>query len=216
VGRDPGGGPVSSDRHCRGGFLSLRIPGWQHRWSGSSPDTSKLLIGPSLTWNIFDHGRISNSVRVQDARLQQLIEQYQETVLQAAREIDDAAISVVKTAEQEGILKESVEAAKRSLQLANTRYREGYADFQRVLDAQRALFSQAEQELINQGGHVSAVITLYKALGGGWLETPVDQLVPEMTRENMGERSDWGDLLDAPLPTTETEPPSTSGTSKHE
>jgi multidrug efflux system outer membrane protein len=52
-------------------------------------------IGPSLVWNVFDHGRLSNEVLVQDARFQQLYEQYQGTVLQAAREVDDAAVGFV-------------------------------------------------------------------------------------------------------------------------
>jgi len=152
--------------------------GWSGDSLSSSPDIGSLAVGPGLSWNIFDYGRIENNVRVQDARLQQLIELYQETVLQAAREIDDAAISVVKTAEQRRTLNASVRAAQRALDLANTLYQEGYADFQRVLDAQRASFSQSERELINQGSHVSAVIALYKALGGGWLDTPVQDLIP--------------------------------------
>ena len=91
-------------------------------------------------------------------------------------------------------------AAERSLELANRRYQEGYADFQRVLDAQRSLFSQAERELVNRGNHVAAVIDLYRAMGGGWLDMPVEEVVPAATRDTMRERSDWGDLLDAPLP----------------
>jgi NodT family efflux transporter outer membrane factor (OMF) lipoprotein len=179
----------------------------------SSADIATLSIGPGFNWNIFDHGRITNNVRVQDARLQELIEQYQDTVLQAAREIDDAAISVVKAAEQQQVLSESVLAARRSLELANTRYREGYADFQRVLDAQRALFAQTERELVNQGSHVSAVVALYKALGGGWLDTPVNELIPAQTRDTMQRRSDWGDLIDSPLPAGDRINPSTaSGT----
>jgi outer membrane protein TolC len=169
-----------------------------------------------VNWNIFDHGRIANNVRVQDARLQQLIEQYRDTVLQAAREIDDAAISVVKAAEQQKVLSESVIAARRSLELANNRYREGYADFQRVLDAQRAMFAQAERELVNQGSHVGAVVALYKALGGGWLDTPVQQLIPAQTRDTMEQRSDWGNLLDSPLPDDGLNPSIPSGTQKHE
>ncbi len=174
--------------------------GWSGNSRSASPTTGTFTLGPGLNWNIFDHGRIANNVRLQDARLQQLIEQYQNTALQAAREIDDAAISVVKTAEQQTLLADTVAAARRSLELANKRYREGYADFQRVLDSQRALFSQAERELVNQGSQVSAVIALYKALGGGWLETPVQQLVPQPMREDMQERSDWGELLTSPLP----------------
>lgn len=79
-------------------------------------------------------------------------------MLTAAREIDDAAVSVIKTSERQQMLTEAVQAARRALDLANTRYREGYADFQRVLDAQQALFAQTERELVNQGNHVSAVI----------------------------------------------------------
>jgi len=189
-------------------------------WSGStrsgSPDTGTLAIGPAFRWNIFDYGRIENNVRVQDARLQQLIESYQDRVLQAAREIDDAAISVVKTREQQAVLIESVRAAQRSLELANKRYQEGYADFQRVLDAQRALFAQAERQLVNQGSHVSSVVALYRALGGGWLPTPVEQLIPEDVRNTMQERSDWGNLLTAPLPDTQANPPSASAASQHD
>ena len=189
-------------------------------WSGNSlsvsPDVGTLAVGPAFTWNIFDHGRIGNNVRVQDARLQQLIEQYQEAVLQAAREIDDAAITVAKTAEQQQVLNQSVVAARRSLELANSRYREGYADFQRVLDAQTSVFSQTTNQLVNQGNHISAVVALYKALGGGWLDTPIGQVVPQDVRNTMQQRSDWGDLLSAPLPPGTSTPYSASETSPHE
>ncbi|MET0091245.1 MAG: efflux transporter outer membrane subunit [Candidatus Thiodiazotropha sp.] len=82
--------------------------GWSGNTVNGSPNTSLLTAGPSLTWHLFDHGRIANNVRVQDARLQLLIEQYQQTVLQAAREIDDAAYSIVKRQEQQVILHDSV------------------------------------------------------------------------------------------------------------
>jgi len=186
--------------------------GWSGTTIDGAPDTTTAAVGPGFTWNVLDYGRLRNNVRVQDARLQQAIESFQNTVLQAAREIDDAAIGVVKTREQQGILAESVRAAERSLVLANTRYQEGYADFQRVLDAQRALFSQAERETVNQGRHVSAVIGLYKALGGGWTPVEIERLVPEETRETMRERTNWGDLLTAPLPPQASDPSSGPGT----
>ncbi len=72
--------------------------------------------------------------------------------------------------------------------------------FQRVLDAQRALFVQADSELSNQGNHISAVIDLYKAFGGGWHQTQIQDLIPETTRNTMDGRSAWGDLLTSPLP----------------
>jgi len=186
-------------------------------WSGStldgSPDTGSLGVGPAFQWNLFDHGRIENNVRLQDARLQQLIESYQSTVLQAAREIDDAAIAVIKTTEKQAYLDQALVASERALEIANRRFREGYSDFQRVLDSQRAKFAQAEGVLVNHGNHISAVISLYKALGGGWEVTPVEQLIPEDTRELMGERTDWGDLLTAPLPVEQATPSATPGVS---
>jgi outer membrane protein TolC len=189
-------------------------------YSGSSedstPDSGLLTVGPGLTWNLFDHGKIANNVRLQDARLQQLIEQYQNTVLSAAREIDDAAIGIVKTRQQQKILTLSVTASQRALTLANSRYREGYSSFQRVLDAQRAVFAQTEQEVINQGNHISSVIDLYKSLGGGWLEPNMDQLIPDDLRKTMQQRSDWGDLLDTALPPDPDGPSSRSGVAQNE
>ncbi len=172
-------------------------------WSGStlsgSSDVSSISFGPGFTWNIFDYGRIENNIRIQDARLQQLIEQYQNQVLQAAQEVNNAAYKLIKTNEQQVILDESVVASKRALDIANIRYREGYADFQRVLDAQRVMFSQAERQLLNQGDYVATVISLYKALGGGWTEMSVDTLITDDMKNTMQQRTDWGELLTTPF-----------------
>ncbi len=173
--------------------------GWSTNTLGSTPETTLFSFGPGFTWNVFNYDRIENNVRIQDARLQQLIEQYQNKVLQAAQEVDNASYSLLKTDEQQKILDQSVAASRRALAIANIRYREGYADFQRVLDAQRAMFAQTERQWLNQGSYVSGIITLYKALGGGWSATPVNELIPEETRKTMQERSDWGDLLTSPI-----------------
>ena len=87
-----------------------------------------------------------------------------------------------------------------------------------VLDAQRASATQDERNLVNQGSHVSAIIALYKALGGGWSDTPVDQWVSGEVREAMQQRTDWGELLTAPLPEgrASTESPPTTKASTHE
>ena len=174
--------------------------GWSSDTRDATPEITTVAGGPSFRWNVFDYGRTRNNVRLQDARLQQSIEIFQDDVLQAAREIDDAAIRVVKTGEQQGSLLEALSAAERSLSLANTLYQEGYVDFQRVLEAQRALFAQSEREILNRGAHLSAVIALYRAVGGGWQEMAAEEIIPEETRETMRSRTSWGDLLDAPLP----------------
>jgi NodT family efflux transporter outer membrane factor (OMF) lipoprotein len=169
-------------------------------WSASSltgsPNTLGLALGPSVTWNVFDHGLITNNVRVQDARLQQLIVAYQETVREAAKEADDAATALIAALQRDTILHDAEGAARRSLTLANTIYREGYSDFQRVLDAQRALSAQQDAYIVNRGNAVSSLIALYKAVGGGW--TSEQPLVDPATRAQMQQRTDWGDLLDEP------------------
>jgi NodT family efflux transporter outer membrane factor (OMF) lipoprotein len=189
-------------------------------WSGNSlsstPDNGILGVGPGVSWNIFDHGRIENNIRVQDARLQQLIEQYQQAVISAAREVDDAAISIVKTSEQIEILKQSLSASQRGLSLANVRYREGYSSFQRVLDAQRAVFSQNEQVVVTRGNHIAGIIALYKSLGGGWTPPVIEEVIPKKVRETMQERSDWGDLITSPLPINNQQTLNNSGATLNE
>ena len=182
---------------------------WSGNTLGGTPDTTTLNAGPSFTWNLFNYGRIKNNVRIQDAKLQQAIESYQDMVLQAAREVDDAAVTVIKTREQKKPLEASVEAAQRSLKLSTTLYREGYADFQRVLDAQRAVATQMERKLINDGDHIRAIVTLYKSLGGGWIDTPIEELVPDSVRSTMENRTDWGELLRASV----AEPPPSADSS---
>ncbi|ALL69299.1 RND efflux system, outer membrane lipoprotein, NodT [Paraburkholderia caribensis MBA4] len=169
-------------------------------WSASSltgsPSTLAVVGGPSVTWNVFDHGRIVNNVRVQDARLQQVTVGYQNIVREAAREADDAATSLIAGLQRDSILNDAQGAARRSLKLANTIYREGYSDFQRVLDAQRALFAQQDAYIVNRSNAAGSLIALYKALGGGWYtEQP---LVDAATRAQMQQRTDWGDLLNEP------------------
>ncbi len=174
--------------------------GYSGNTVNGSNNTLSLGVGPSLTWNIFNYGRIKNNIRVQDARLQEAIENFQNAALGAAREIDDAAIAVVKTREQKDPQNQSTEAAMRSLELANKRYREGYADFQRVIEAQRSVAAQNEREIINNSNHISAIVSFYKAVGGGWLDMPIEEVVSESARDTMEARTSWGDLLRDPLP----------------
>ena len=167
---------------------------------GSSTRALTWALGPSLVWNVFDHGRLTNAVLLQDARFQQLYEQYQDAVLRAAREVDDAAVGFAKTGEQIVLLADAVKAAQRSLDIATLQYREGLTDFQRVLDSQRVLFSQQELLVTSRGSLTQNLIALYKAMGGGWEQGRSRPVLDDATRETMSRRSDWKGLLTAPLP----------------
>ncbi|MNO53147.1 Toluene efflux pump outer membrane protein TtgF precursor [compost metagenome] len=167
---------------------------WTFVSASDVPDAMDIAAGPSLLWNPFDYGRRKNAVRVEDARLQQLIEAYQQDVREAAREADDAANGLLKFSESARIRQDSADAAQRSLNLATAQYREGFADFQRVLDAQQILLQQQDGYLVSRGNAVSSLIALYRALGGGWeSDRP---LVEPQVRAQMRGRTDWGELLD--------------------
>lgn len=171
---------------------------------GWSANTLEWGLGPSLVWNVFDHGRLKNQVLVEDARFQQLYEQYQETVLSAAREVDDSAVAFARSTVQITLLDQSVEAARRSLEIATIQYREGLVDFQRVLDSQKTLFGQQERLVATRGEVTQSLIALYKAMGGGWQSGRGRTLLDEATRTTMRDRSNWKDLLEAPLPAAST------------
>ncbi len=125
-------------------------------------------IGPTVQWNILNYGQITNLVRVQDARFQELLITYQNTVLGAQREVEDNLVAFLRTQEQARFLNESAVAAMNSLNLAVLQYREGITDFTTVLTAQQALLS-AEDSLANAMGNISTnLVGVYRALGGGW------------------------------------------------
>jgi NodT family efflux transporter outer membrane factor (OMF) lipoprotein len=166
----------------------------------SSPRTVDWAVGPAFVWNIFDYGRLKNDVLVQDARFQQLYEIYQDTVLRAAREVDDAAVLFATNRTQVDILDQAVQAARRALDIATIQYREGMVDFERVLDSQRSLFAQEDRLVAARGSVAQSLIALYKAIGGGWQPARGQPPVDEAAQEMMERRSDWHGMTGAPLP----------------
>ena len=151
--------------------------------------------GGGFQWDIFNYGRLRNDVRVEDALFQQSVLQYQNIVLQAAAEVEDALIGFLMEQDRATFLTVATEASKRSLTLSLSQYREGTANYTRVLDAQSSLF-EAQQDLVqSQANEILNLIAAYKALGGGWQLREGHDFVPESTRKEMAERTNWGDML---------------------
>jgi NodT family efflux transporter outer membrane factor (OMF) lipoprotein len=161
-------------------------------------DTDSLTysFGPSFVWPFLNYDRIKNSVRVQDARLQQSLIAYRDTVLRAAQEVEDSLVALDGAIQQEELLGQTVVNARRSMQVAQLRFNEGLADYQRVLSAQQALFTQQSRYVGNQSNVVSSFIALYLALGGGWENRTEESFVDPQTRDELRERTDWGDLIE--------------------
>jgi len=128
-------------------------------------------LGPTAQWNIFDAGRIRANIKVQDARQEQALENYEKTVLASFEDVENALVGYAKEQVRLRSLEDAVKSSRESLRLANQLYANGLANFINVLDAERTLY-QAQDQLVQSRRSVSAnLIALYKALGGGWENT---------------------------------------------
>jgi NodT family efflux transporter outer membrane factor (OMF) lipoprotein len=157
-------------------------------------------LGPTVNWPFFNYGRLTNAVRVQDARFQQLLINYRYTVLRAAQEVEDASTGFAHSREVMVALQRAVISAQRSLEISLVMYREGAADYERVLDAQRALLENQNAWIQWTSSATTNLIALYKALGGGWESRQGEPVVNEATQREMSQRTSWGDLLYQPRP----------------
>ncbi len=159
---------------------------WQNRFGS---------MGPTMRWPILNYGRLTNLVRVQDARFQELLMQYQNTVLKAQQEVEDNLAAFLRSQEQARYLEESVAASRKSLDLAVIQYREGITDFTTVLTAQQALLRTQDSLAEAQGAIATGLVGVYRALGGGWEIREGQEFVPAATREVMARRTNWGRML---------------------
>lgn len=149
-----------------GGFASLAL--------------SSLFTGPgavygiagSLTQPIFEGGALTGQLEFSKARYQELVQDYRGSVLSAFRDVEDALAAIQRTAEQETAQERTVAEARRSLDIAQARYRIGLTDILTVLNTENALFPAEDTLLQIRAAHMQALVSLFRALGGGW-QTPV-------------------------------------------
>jgi NodT family efflux transporter outer membrane factor (OMF) lipoprotein len=125
-------------------------------------------IGPSVSWPIFDAGRIRSNINVQNARQEQAVVRYEQSVLAALEDVENALVGYGKEQQRREQLKRAADANRRSVEMARQLYDRGLTAFLDVLEAQRNLFI-SEDALVQSEATVSTnLVALYKALGGGW------------------------------------------------
>lgn len=126
-------------------------------------------LGPSFRWNLFDGGRVDSLIEIEDARTQQALFEYRDTVHRALADVEDALSAHREEKLRRAILERAVVSAKRATELVLTSYEAGVADMTRVLEAQQSLKS-AEDMLAQSDATLSAsLVALYRAFGGGWI-----------------------------------------------
>ena len=144
------------------GLQSLQPSQFFH-WSARNYAT-----GPGITIPIFEGGQLRATLDLRNAQQQEAAINYQKTVLQAWHDVDNALTAYKTEQARRDQLVLAVEQNRRALDLAQSRYQQGVSDFLTVLDAERSLLS-TEQQLADSTTTVSEnLVTLYKALGGGW------------------------------------------------
>ena len=144
------------------GYQSTSASDW---FAGGSKFWS---LGPTVQWRIFDAGRIRANIRVQNARQEQALAAYEETVLMSFEDVENSLVAYAKEQIRQRSLEDAVKSSQDSLHLANQLYSNGLASFINVLDAERSVY-QAQDALVQSDRTVTTdLISLYKALGGGW------------------------------------------------
>jgi NodT family efflux transporter outer membrane factor (OMF) lipoprotein len=154
------------------------------------------LINPGITWNFLNYGRIKNNVRVQDAKYQETIVEYQRTVLKAYSEVEDALTAFLQAKEEAIYLARAVESSRQAVGIAIKQYEEGTVDFSRVLNTENALLHSQERLAEARADVVLNLVALYKGLGGGWQPANFGSFVSQSNKQQMRDRTKWGRLLD--------------------
>ncbi len=125
-------------------------------------------IGPFFSWNLFDGGRVRSAIEIEDARTEQALAGYEQTVLLALQDVEDSLVRFAEERQRLAALTRAVDAAAASVELVKILYRSGLTNFQNVLDAERSLFNLQDTQAVSEGEVVQSVISIYRSLGGGW------------------------------------------------
>jgi NodT family efflux transporter outer membrane factor (OMF) lipoprotein len=167
-------------------------------------------VFPSFNWNILNYGRIRNNVRLQEARTQELIATYQNTVLTAGREVQTPLRGFLRSREQAEDLARSVAAATAATKLGVQQYTTGVIDFNRVFNLETTQVQQQDQLAVAAGNIALNLVNVYRALGGGWeLRYQQEELKRDTVQShgdargavpNPAPRAPGPDPIPAPLP----------------
>jgi len=150
-------------------------------------------------WNVLNYGRLQSNVRLQDALFQQLLVDYQFTILQAQVDVENAIVAYIKTYQQVKEYRRSEAASQLAVDVSTAQYQDGLVDFNTVITNLNALATQQDVLASARGNVATNLVQVYRALGGGWQvrdnRDPVDLLPAEM-KEMMKQRTDaWENVL---------------------
>jgi multidrug efflux system outer membrane protein len=146
----------------------------------ASPSLGKLFTGSAHTWSftgdvagpIYTGGGLTAAVDQATARREQSLANYELVIQSAFRDVEDSLADLRHSAELRATLERRVATLRRGVELATERYENGYSDYLEVLDTERSLFSAELQLASARGDYQRALVSLYRALGGDWINVP--------------------------------------------
>lgn len=166
--------------------------------SGESFDAGDAVtaaIGPGLTWNIFQYERIDNQVRIEDARFQEALVNYNQTVLAAVQEVSNALDAYRNSIRKSEYDFKAVQASIRAFNISANQYNNGLVSYERLLTTVEKMTLREDSYAQTRGDIANQVVALYKALGGGWEPFAAQPVLDAATVEQMEKRVDWGNSL---------------------
>jgi multidrug efflux system outer membrane protein len=133
-----------------------------------APESLAYSMGPQFRWDILNFGRLRGNIRLQEARWQQTVLNYRQSVLIAVEEVENALITHRTSNQRRQELYLAVQAATDAMEMSESQYEQGLVIFQVVLDSQRDVFDLQEQMVVSQGAMSVSTVQAFKAAGGGW------------------------------------------------
>jgi outer membrane protein, multidrug efflux system len=125
-------------------------------------------IGPTISWPVFDAGKIRANIEIRNAQQEQALKLYEKSVLTALGDVEGALVNYSKEQTRYRSLLAAVAANRRAAEMANNLYVQGLVPFLDVLDAQRTVYASESDLVFSEANMASNLVALYKALGGGW------------------------------------------------
>jgi multidrug efflux system outer membrane protein len=141
-----------------------------------APGSGAYTFGPRITWPAFELGQVYARIKAAEARADVNLAEYQQVVLNALEETENALVVYDRLRDRMALLKTAAEASGKAYEIANVRFEEGVEDFLNLLDTERRLLLDQREYAQSRTATAAALIAIYKALGGGWeaFQTPED------------------------------------------
>ena len=138
------------------------------------PESAFYTLTSGLTQPIFEAGKLQGNLDLQKGKQDELLQTYRKAVISAFGDVENALDAIRQTALRERLQRQVVASSRQAFTISQQRFREGTIDLVTLLQTQQTLYSAQDTLVQARLAHVQAIVSLYQALGGGWLPKPTD------------------------------------------